>query len=156
MRFAIDVAPIGELSDLHFHEVLDDPHAPEKPKRLLLCTGKIFYELAAAREKRKDRSTAILRIEQLYPFPEKKLSELLKTYTGVTDVLWVQEEPRNRGAWLFMKDRLERAFPRVSLSYIGREESASPATGSHARHEREQRQVVAAALEGEASDVQEK
>jgi 2-oxoglutarate dehydrogenase E1 component len=154
LRHPSAVSPIGELSDALFHEVLDDPHKPQKPGRLLLCTGKIFYELAAAREKRTDRSTAIVRIEQLYPFPEKSLAELLKTYRDVTDALWVQEEPRNRGAWLFMKDRFERAFPRVSLSYVGREESASPATGSHARHEREQRQVVTAALAGEAGAVQ--
>ena len=95
-----------------------------------------------------------MRIEQLYPFPEKRLVELLKAYRGVKDMKWVQEEPRNRGAWLFMKDRCERAFPRMSLSYIGREESASPATGSHARHEREQRQVVTAAFEGEAGAAQ--
>ena len=87
-----------------------------------------------------------MRVEQLYPFPSQKLADLFKSYPGATETVWVQEEPRNRGAWCFMREMFDRSFPKVSLGYVGREESASPATGDHARHEREQRQIVEAAF----------
>lgn len=146
LRNARAVSKLSELSEGDFQEVLDDPLKPKKAKRLALCSGKIFYDLLAAREERKDLSTAIVRVEQLYPFPAAKLSALLQDYKAASDVLWVQEEPRNRGAWLFVKDRFSEEFPAVALSYIGRPGSASPATGSHARHLREQLQVVHAAI----------
>ena len=154
LRHPRAVSEMKELSNGVFQEVLDDPDKPRKPARLVLCTGKVYYDLLAAREGKKDTTTAIVRIEQLYPFPESSLKVLLDAYSKVTQVVWVQEEPRNRGAWLFMKDRFGRFFPSVPLQYIGREGSASPATGSHARHEREQRQVVAAALQGESVEIQ--
>jgi 2-oxoglutarate dehydrogenase E1 component len=140
------VSPIVDLAQGAFQEVLDDPRRPKKPRRLVLCSGKIFYELSARRDEQKDTATAILRIEQLYPFPARRLTELFKSCAGVTETLWVQEEPRNRGAWCFMHEMFNRSFPGTSLGYIGREESASPATGSHSRHEREQRQIVEAAF----------
>jgi 2-oxoglutarate dehydrogenase E1 component len=148
------VSKLRDLSEGSFQEVLDDPLQPKKAKRLILCSGKIFHELMAAREERKDLSTAVVRVEQLYPFPAPRLAAILKAYKSASEVAWVQEEPRNRGAWLFVKDRFALDFPAVTLSYIGRAESASPATGSHSRHEREQRQVVAAALAGAAGEIQ--
>jgi 2-oxoglutarate dehydrogenase E1 component len=148
------LSPIIDLSHGSFQEVMDDPLAPAKPRRLLLCSGKLYYDLAAAREEKQNAGTAIVRLEQLYPFPREQLSKILKTYKSASEVMWVQEEPRNRGAWGFVNDRFEREFPGVALSYIGREESASPATGSHARHEREQQQIVVAALWGEPVAVQ--
>jgi len=153
LRHPRAVTPFADLSRGGFEEILDDPARPAAPQRLLLCSGKIFYDLLAEREKRGDPSTAIVRIEQLYPFPEKKLAGLISSYTSVSDVAWVQEEPRNRGAWLFMKERLERMQHGFRVGYIGREEAASPATGSHARHEREQRQVIDAALAGDRAAV---
>ncbi|MGA2642157.1 MAG: 2-oxoglutarate dehydrogenase E1 component, partial [Spirochaetia bacterium] len=146
LRLPRAVSPIADLAQGAFQEVLDDSQRPKKPRKLVLCSGKIYYELAARRDEQKDTATAILRIEQLYPFPAQRLTELFKTYTGITETLWVQEEPRNRGAWCFMHEMFSRSFPRISLGYIGREESASPATGSHSRHEREQRQIVEAAF----------
>lgn len=146
LRHPRAVSPIADLAQGAFQEVLDDPRRPKKPRRLVLCSGKIYYELSARQDEQKDTSTAILRIEQLYPFPARRLTELFKSYAGVTETLWVQEEPRNRGAWCFMHEMFDRSFPRTSLAYIGREESASPATGSHSRHEREQRQIVEAAF----------
>jgi 2-oxoglutarate dehydrogenase E1 component len=154
LRHPRAISDMKELSNGVFQEVLDDPDKPMKPGRLILCTGKVYYDLLAAREEKKDTTAAILRIEQLYPFPERALKVLLDAYNRVSQVVWVQEEPRNRGAWLFMKDRFGRFFPSVPLLYVGREGSASPATGSHARHEREQRQVVAAALQGDAVEIQ--
>ncbi len=146
LRHPRAASPIAELSQGSFQEVLDESNGPKKPQRLLLCSGKIYYELAAQREQLKDTTTAILRIEQLAPFPQKGLAALLRGYAGVQEVKWVQEEPHNRGAWFFVRDMFERSFPKVCLSYVGREESASPATGSHSRHEREQRQIVTAAF----------
>jgi 2-oxoglutarate dehydrogenase E1 component len=152
LRHPRAVSRFADLSEGFFQEVLDDPSRPSAPKRLALCSGKVYYELAAAREERKDTSTAIVRIEQLYPFPERRLAEVLASYKGVSQIEWVQEEPRNRGAWVFMEDRLARSFPKAAVRYIGREESASPATGSHTRHEREQRQLVAEAFGVKAAE----
>jgi 2-oxoglutarate dehydrogenase E1 component len=146
LRHPRAVSPIVELSRGAFQEVLDDPKAPKKAKKIVLCSGKLYYELVARREELKDTATAILRVEQLYPFPSRRLAELFKAYAGATETLWVQEEPRNRGAWCFMHEMFDRSFPKMGLAYIGREESASPATGSHSRHEREQRQIVDAAF----------
>jgi 2-oxoglutarate dehydrogenase E1 component len=146
LRHPRAVSPIGDLSRGSFQAVLDDPGHPKKARRILLCSGKIYYDLVARQEERKDASTAIVRVEQLYPFPSRRLAEVLRGYPAASETIWVQEEPRNRGAWCFMREMFDRAFPRSSLSFVGREESASPATGSHSRHEREQRQIVEAAF----------
>jgi 2-oxoglutarate dehydrogenase E1 component len=153
LRHPRALSRLSELSEGFFQEVLDDPARPRSPQRLLLCTGKIFYDLLAAREKREDSTTAIVRIEQLYPFPEKMIARVLQSYTSVSDVAWVQEESRNRGAWTFVRDRFERMRTGFPLGYIGRDESATPATGSHARHEWEQRQIMDAALAGDRAAV---
>ena len=146
LRHPRAVSPIADLAQGGFQEVIDDPLRPKKPRRLLLCSGKIYYELAVRREEGKETSPAIVRVEQLYPFPARRLAEIFASYPGITETFWVQEEPRNRGAWFFMREMFDREFPRIRLGYIGREESASPATGSHSRHEREQRQIVEAAF----------
>jgi 2-oxoglutarate dehydrogenase E1 component len=148
LRHPKAASSIGELASGEFEEVLDDPNHPKNPERLLLCTGKVYYDLAAAREEQKNAKVEIVRIEQLFPFPEKALSRILENRGWPKDVRWVQEEPRNRGAWSFMRERFERSFGGVKLSYVGREESPSPATGSHSRHEREQKELVKAALAG--------
>jgi 2-oxoglutarate dehydrogenase E1 component len=153
LRHPRALSRLSELSEGFFQEVLDDPARPRSPQRLLLCSGKIFYDLLAAREKREDSTTAIVRIEQLYPFPEKMIARVLQSYTSVADVAWVQEESRNRGAWTFVKERFERMRTGFPLGYIGRDESATPATGSHARHEWEQRQIMDAALAGDRAAV---
>jgi 2-oxoglutarate dehydrogenase E1 component len=148
------LSSLAELSHGSFQAVLDDPLKSAKPRRLLLCSGKVYYDLAAAREQRENTGISIVRVEQLYPFPRGQLEGILAPHKGKSEVIWVQEEPRNRGAWTFVKERFERELPGVALSYVGREESASPATGSHARHEREQQQIVVSALWGEAGAVQ--
>jgi 2-oxoglutarate dehydrogenase E1 component len=146
LRLPRAVSPIADLATGAFQEVLDDPQRPKKPRRLVLCSGKIYYELAARRDELKDAGTAVIRMEQLYPFPARRLTELFKSYPAAVETLWVQEEPRNRGAWCFMHEMFDRSFPKITLGYLGREEAASPATGSHSRHEREQRQIVEAAF----------
>jgi 2-oxoglutarate dehydrogenase E1 component len=146
LRHPRALSPLADLARGAFQEVLDDPLRPKKPRRFLLCSGKLYYELAARREELKDSGTAIVRVEQLYPFPQRRLAEVLKGGVAAAEIRWVQEEPRNRGAWSFMHEMFDRSFPGTTLGYIGREESASPATGSHSRHEKEQRQIVEAAF----------
>jgi 2-oxoglutarate dehydrogenase E1 component len=115
--------------------------------RLLLCSGKVYYDLAAEREKLGDSSVAILRVEQFYPFPKDLLVKELSRFANMTDVRWVQEEPQNMGGWSFMEPRLLKLLgSKQSLSYIGRPASASPATGSHTIHQMEQQRLVKEAL----------
>jgi 2-oxoglutarate dehydrogenase E1 component len=156
LRHPRAVSPLRDLASGSFLPVVDDPARPQNPERLILCTGKVYYDLAAMREKVEGSGAAIVRVEQLYPFPRDEISALVKSYAGVKRVLWVQEEPRNRGAWTFMREHFSRAVDDVELKYVGRPESASVATGSHSRHEREQQEVAACALgvkpgEGEAA-----
>ncbi len=148
LRHPQAISPIADLSRGEFQEVLDDPAHPARPRRLILCSGKIFYDLRKARDEMGDDSTAIVRVEQLYPFPARMLSGILEGYRSARERVWVQEEPRNRGAWIFMKERFSRELPGVSLAYVGRDEAASPATGSHVVHAREQEEILQEALGG--------
>jgi 2-oxoglutarate dehydrogenase E1 component len=148
LRHPRAVSPLGAFTAGGFTSVLDDALPdPARVKRVLVCAGKVFYALAAARETSPRRDTAIVRVEQLYPFPDRELAAVLARYTGARDVRWVQEEPANQGAWSFVRPRVEGVLPhRASLTYVGRGEAASPATGSHAAHQAEEEGLVAAAL----------
>jgi 2-oxoglutarate dehydrogenase E1 component len=113
----------------------------------LLCSGKVYYDLAAEREKLGDDRTAIIRIEQLYPFPEPQVVESLTCFPAAVDIRWVQEEPENGGAWAFVAPRLQRMLGTGQiLRYVGRPDSASTATGSHTIHQMEQRRLVTEAF----------
>lgn len=140
---------LAEFSTGGFRELIDDPQAdPAVVQRVIFCSGKIYYELLAKKEQGCDASraedVAIVRLEQLYPFPQKAIAALLKRYSKASEYYWAQEEPENMGAWTY----LLRAFRNVPLKYIGRPESASPATGSHKQHEREQQAILSAAFQG--------
>ena len=112
-------------------------------RRVLLCSGKVYYELAAARAEREADDIAIVRIEQLYPLPEDELQEVLAPYADGVEVRWVQEEPVNMGAWVFLRFRLGgRLFGRLPFRRVTRPESASPATGSAASHRLEQARLL--------------
>jgi 2-oxoglutarate dehydrogenase E1 component len=143
------VSPAAALSSGTFEEVLDDPTIaePSRVRRILLASGKVFYDLEAHRRETGSREAAIVRLEQLYPFPAEQLGAVLARYPAASDLVWVQEEPRNMGAWTFAAERVEAALPgRPSLRYAGRPRSASPATGSYKRHLAEQRTLVADAF----------
>jgi 2-oxoglutarate dehydrogenase E1 component len=113
----------------------------------LLCSGKIYYELIAAREERQSADVAIVRVEQLYPLADKVLADALRNYPDDTPAYWVQEEPENMGAWRYWKSRFgSRLIDRFPFGVIARPASASPATGSGGAHEREQQQVLERAL----------
>jgi 2-oxoglutarate dehydrogenase complex dehydrogenase (E1) component-like enzyme len=144
-------SPMSELTDGAFHAVLDDRAADtldaSAVQRVLLCTGKVGHELLDARDAR-GAQIAVVRIEQLYPWPEAELTEVLSRYANATEVWWVQEEPGNMGPWNFAHGRLRRITEArgAQLRHVARAASASPASGSTKVHEREQADLLAAAL----------
>ncbi len=146
------VSLLHDLTRGFFDPVLSDPAAtqPDRVVQVLFCSGKIYYELAAEREKRNAWNTAIVRLEQLYPWPEQEVEAALWRYPSTAEIVWVQEEPRNQGAFLFVRDRLEAllAQTRRTLRYAGRPEAASPSTGSAKRHAQEQAAVIEDAFSG--------
>lgn len=137
------VSPVEDFSRGHFQKFLADDLPPQNVKRVLLCTGKIYYELLAYREQHKRTDTAIIRIEQLYPLRDEQLEKLLTPYANGTRVLWVQEEPFNMGAWRYLHEKFgKHLFGRLPFAPISRHESASPATGSSSAHKLEQAQLI--------------
>jgi 2-oxoglutarate dehydrogenase E1 component len=149
LRHRLAVSSVQDLAEGAFREILDDPTDldPRQAIRLLLCSGKVYYDLLAARERHGGTNTAIVRIEQLYPFPAEELTEILIRYERATDIVWVQEEPRNMGAWSFIYARVPMLLlPGQSLRYIGRNEQASPAVGSQKIHQQEQAALIDQAL----------
>jgi 2-oxoglutarate decarboxylase len=139
-----------ELARGHFRETLDDPFVSDRDaiERILLCTGKVAYALKDERDKRGAKA-AIVRVEQLYPFPEEQLRAIFAKYPNARRLCWVQEEPENMGAWSFMHARLHRTLPgRLQLTHAARYESASPATGSMQVHAQEQAGLMEAAFAG--------
>jgi len=130
-----------------FQPVLPDPDAPAAPERLVLCSGKVTFDLLAHRAKISDDCTAIARVERLVPFPGEELGGLLSSLPSVREIRWVQEEPANMGAWCFVAPRLRELAPDLPLTYVGRPESPSPATGSHRVFQAEQDRLVADAFQ---------
>jgi 2-oxoglutarate dehydrogenase E1 component len=115
----------------------------DKVKRLILCSGKLYYTLLAGRRERSLDTVALGRVEQLYPFPEKELTALVASYPQAKQIYWAQEEPWNMGAWHVMYRRLRRVVPEdCTLSYVGRAEAASPATGSFKVHLQEEADLI--------------
>jgi multifunctional 2-oxoglutarate metabolism enzyme len=131
-----------------FEPVLPDPTPPRHATRLVLCTGKVAYELLDWRRKDAVEATAIARIERLYPFPVDALQALLSTLPDLAELRWVQEEPANMGAWGFVAPRLRELAPDLPLAYVGRPENPSPATGSARIFQAEQERLLAEALAG--------
>jgi 2-oxoglutarate dehydrogenase E1 component len=148
LRSAEAVSALDELTEGSFQPVLDDPRFapggldPAHARRLLLCSGKVYYALCEARDDSAFDDVAIARVEQLHPFPFDALSRVLRRYAG-DDVVWVQEEPWNMGAWSFVQERARRILPAGrSLRYAGRREAASTATGSFRIHEEEEAELL--------------
>jgi 2-oxoglutarate dehydrogenase E1 component len=129
-----------------FRPVLSDPALPPAATRLVLCTGKVAYDLLDHRRKQADSRTAIVRLERLYPFPADELAAVLRTLPELQELLWVQEEPANMGGWSFVSPRLRELAHGLPLAYVGRPENPSPATGSARIFQIEQERVVAEAL----------
>ena len=146
LRHPLAVSPVDELIHGTFHEIPDDPEPSQKADRLLFCSGKIYYELIQARTRLRAKTTDIFRIEQLYPFHSNRMAEIAARYNRIREVIWVQEESKNRGAWSFIRDHLQSHFPGFPLRYAGRKASASPATGSLKVHLEEQEAIINEAL----------
>lgn len=146
LRNKHNVSTREEFTHGCFQEIIDDTKGINKAKRLIFCTGKIYYELHEKREKEKIEDTAIVRIEQLYPFHEEKCQEIIAKYSSIEEVLWVQEETQNRGAWPYMYPWLRKLLPNIKLCYVGRNYAASPASGSSRVHQEEQERIISTAI----------
>jgi 2-oxoglutarate dehydrogenase E1 component len=138
LRHPSVISPLEEFTNGIFNEVLDDPNATAKEvKRVVLCTGKIFYDLQEVQLKKKIKDTAVIRLEQLHPFPEKQLNAVLKKYKNAT-LVWAQEEPANMGYMSYIL----RMLPKQQMEWISRKASASPATGYSKVHKAEQEKII--------------
>lgn len=146
---------ISQLSDMgpqtRFQPVLADPSCTQGAKRIILCNGKVYYDLIQQRDEHKLQDCAIIRLEQLYPFPHHALGEELARHPNAELVLWCQEESENNGAWFFVDRRIEGSLRAISHkvsrpSYVGRASSASPAAGLLSTHQAEQDTLVRQAL----------
>ena len=159
LRAKAATSPLSDFLDGHFRPAIGDQPArvgsadspgltvdPAGVERVLLCSGKVYYDLAAERERRGDTRTAILRVERLYPLPWRTLPAMIDAYPQAASIRWVQEEPANQGAWSFMALNLPGILGGRPVEGISRPSSSSPAVGSHHRHEEEQRAVVEAAF----------
>ena len=145
LRHPLAVSGIEELSGGIFQEIIDDPKENKTPRSVLLCSGKIYYDLVQKRPAGSASDIAICRLEQLYPFPEEQLRGLRKKYARVRKWIWVQEEPKNMGAWSFVRPKLEVIVDQP-IAYSGRKTSASTATGFKNIYQREQAAIIETAL----------
>ena len=145
LRHPLAVSKMGELSAGHFQPVLDDPEGSKQATTVLVCSGKIFYELFQNRNELKKTGIAIVRLEQFYPFPQSQIKKVFKKYHQAKNWLWVQEEPQNMGGWTFLQPHLENVSGK-SFNYIGRKASPSPATGFPGLAKLEQQAIIAQAL----------
>ena len=136
---------LEEFTGASFRAVLDDPSPPSRVDRVVLCSGKVGHEAAAKRDSL-SANVAVVRIEQLYPWPAAEIAEILARYPDAGEIVWLQDEPRNMGAWNFARDRLAGTLDGARLAGVSRPESASPATGSRQIHLQEQTQLLNAAF----------
>jgi 2-oxoglutarate dehydrogenase E1 component len=152
LRHKEAVSTLEELANGRFHNVLDEPDDLDRSKveRVILCSGKVFYDLRAARREKGIDNIAIIRLEQIYPFPEAELLQVLSAYPNLGDAVWCQEEPMNQGAWYSSQHHMRRVMfahnPTIYLSFVGREASAAPAAGYMALHLAQQEAFINQAL----------
>ncbi|QIB67498.1 2-oxoglutarate dehydrogenase E1 component [Kineobactrum salinum] len=152
LRHKEAISSLEDLANGHFHNVMDETDELDKSgvQRIILCSGKVYYDLRAARRERGLEHIAILRLEQLYPFPEAELLEVLGGYPNIVESVWCQEEPQNQGAWYSSQHHMRRVMHAhredVYLRYVGREPSAAPAAGYMALHLAQQEQFINDAL----------
>ncbi|MGI9065237.1 MAG: multifunctional oxoglutarate decarboxylase/oxoglutarate dehydrogenase thiamine pyrophosphate-binding subunit/dihydrolipoyllysine-residue succinyltransferase subunit [Pyrinomonadaceae bacterium] len=152
LRLPAAASALDDFTSGGFLPVIEDAEikSSEAVNRVVLCSGKVYYDLSEARKKLDNPArdqVAIVRLEQFYPFPQKRLREVLAEYPAAKQLVWAQEEPKNMGGWTFVEQRLENLLPACERPvYVGRSPSASPATGSYAIHQAEQAKLVAEAL----------
>ena len=149
LRHPLATSSLEELSEGVFHNMIDeiDDIAADKVERVVFCSGKVYYELLQERRKQELNNIAIVRVEQLYPFPHAEMDTIMQRYQHVKDFVWCQEEPQNQGAWYCSQHHFVDAIPAgAKLTYAGRKASASPACGYMSVHNKEQQALVADAL----------
>jgi 2-oxoglutarate dehydrogenase E1 component len=148
LRNKASVSNIEELTNGHFKQIIEDQQnlSNKKVKRLVLCSGKIYYDLDQMRAQEKLDTVAIVRLEQLYPFPIDEYAAVIKKYPNLKEVVWCQEEPQNQGAWYQIRHRLQRSIDKQELIYSGRRSAAAPATGLSKLHLEQQKNLVINAL----------
>lgn len=150
LRHPLAVSSLEELTEGEFQNVIgeiDSNIAAKKVKRVVMCSGKVYYDLLEQRRQNEQTDIAIIRIEQLYPFPYEDMKKVLEPYAHVKDFVWCQEEPQNQGAWYCSKHNFEASIPeKAKLTYAGRPASASPAVGYTSLHAQQQKQLVDDAL----------
>ena len=159
LRHKLATSTLDELATGTFQTVIDeiDPINKADVTRLVLCGGKVYYDLLEKRRELELNHIAIVRVEQLYPYPQQRLAEVMAAYPNLKELVWTQEEPKNQGAWLFIVPRLFEDIigsgRHIRISYAGREASAAPACGSPYLHAKQQAQLVndALAIEAEQS-----
>jgi len=140
------VSSFDDLANGSFQEILADDLSPTRVERLILCSGKVYYDLLEHREEIENKKVALVRVEQLYPLNDELVKRILAQYGDNVDLVWAQEEPENMGAWYFIRDRFDKMG--YKIRHIARKESASPATGSNAKHEEEQQEIIKQVWEG--------
>jgi 2-oxoglutarate dehydrogenase E1 component len=149
LRLPAAASSLDQLTNGGFNPLIDDAEIKDASavQRVVLCSGKVFYDLMEARRKSEETRVSIVRLEQLYPFPVQRLREVIVGYPNAKQLVWAQEEPKNMGGWTFVEPRLEKLLPGCDRPiYIGRSASASPATGSYMVHQSEQASLVQEAL----------
>jgi 2-oxoglutarate dehydrogenase E1 component len=151
LRLPAAVSPVAEFTGGRFREVIDDMLDPAGVKRVVLCSGKVYYDLAARRAELKKEDAAIVRVEQLYPWPQDQLAAVLARYKRAKEWVWCQEESQNMGGWWYAEPLLRGMG--VDIGFVGRDASASPAAGSHHVHKHEQAELVDSALGGPKSHL---
>ena len=159
LRRKISFSTLDDLAHGHFYNVIDEIDDLDKNKitRLLICSGKVYFDLLEQRREHKINHIAIARIEQLFPFPTTHIRALLKSYPNLKEVIWAQEEPKNQGSWYYMlsnRTMMGCLKPQHTFRYAGRMYSASPATGHFSLHQKQQKQLVAEALQLDKQEVQ--
>jgi 2-oxoglutarate dehydrogenase E1 component len=155
LRHELAVSPLTDLTTGRFRRVIDevDDIAPAQVQRVVFCSGKVYYDLLKTRRAAQQSNVALVRVEQLYPFPTEEYQQILARYAKAGELVWCQEEPQNQGAWYQIRHRLqELAGEDRPVYYAGRPSASAPATGLSKLHEVEQQRLVNAALNAEASD----
>jgi 2-oxoglutarate dehydrogenase E1 component len=151
LRHPLSVSRLEELAGGAFYSVIDeiDDIKPSAVTRIVLCSGKVYFDLLKSRREAKSEGVAIVRLEQLYPFPSDEYEAILRKYSNAREVVWCQEEPQNQGSWYQIRHRLQSKLgPKHELLYAGRAGAAAPATGISSLHEQQQKNLVTAALQG--------
>src|SRR6202521_968132 len=151
LRHELSVSPLADLTEGGFATIIDEIDAvpPDDVQRIVFCSGKVYFDLLKSRREAKTDSVAIVRIEQLYPFPTEEYEAVLRKYANAREIIWCQEEPQNQGSWYQIRHRLQAKLgENQELLYAGRAGAAAPATGIGALHEQQQQNLVTAALQG--------